>query len=51
MTVKELFQSVGFHNLLKALHNTHRKDRSIGATAAYKQAFDETDKRGLIFVY
>lgn len=41
MTVKELFQSVGFDNLLKALQNTHRNDRSIGTTVAYKQAFDE----------
>lgn len=41
MTVKEVFQSVGFDNLLNALQNTHRNERSIGATAAYKQAFDE----------
>lgn len=40
MTVKELFLSVGFDNVLKALRNTHRNDRSIKHTASYKEAFD-----------
>lgn len=40
MTVKELFLSVGFDNVLKALRNTHRNDRSIENVAAYKEAFD-----------
>ena len=40
MTVKELFLTVGFDNVLKALRNTHRNDRSIEDVAAYKEAFD-----------
>lgn len=40
MTVKELFISVGFDNILKALRNTHRNDRSIEGVVAYKEAFD-----------
>lgn len=40
MTVKELFLSVGFENVLKALRNTHRNDHSIQDAASYKQAFD-----------
>lgn len=40
MTVKELFLSVGFENILSALRNTHRNDRSIENVAAYKEAFD-----------
>lgn len=40
MTVKELFISVGFDNVLKALRNTHRNDRSIENVVAYKEAFD-----------
>lgn len=40
MTVKELFLSVGFDNILKALRNTHRNDRSIESVVAYKEAFD-----------
>lgn len=40
MTVKELFLSVGFENVLSALRNTHRNDRSIENVAAYKEAFD-----------
>lgn len=40
MTVKELFLSVGFDNVLKALRNTHHNDRSIKNVAAYKEAFD-----------
>lgn len=40
MTVKELFLSVGFDNVLRALQNTHRNDRSINDTASYKEAFD-----------
>lgn len=40
MTVKELFLSVGFDNVLKALRNTHRNDRSIEGVVAYKEAFD-----------
>lgn len=39
MTVKELFLSVGFDNVLKALRNTHRNDHSVQNVAAYKQAF------------
>lgn len=40
MTVKELFLSIGFDNVLNALRNTHHKDRSIVDGAAYKEAFD-----------
>lgn len=40
MTVKELFLSVGFDNILEALRHTHRTERSISSTSAYKQAFD-----------
>lgn len=40
MTVKELFLSIGFDNVLNALRNTHRKDRSIVGGVAYKEAFD-----------
>lgn len=40
MTVKELFLSVGFDNILKALRNAHRNDRSIESVVAYKEAFD-----------
>jgi len=40
MTVKELFLSVGFDNVLIALRNTHRNDRSIDGVVAYKEAFD-----------
>ncbi|WP_285828878.1 hypothetical protein [Bacteroides acidifaciens] len=40
MIVKELFLSVGFDNILKALRNTHRNDRSIEGVVAYKEAFD-----------
>lgn len=41
MTVKELFLSVGFDNVLNALRNTHRNDHSIKDEASYKQAFDQ----------
>lgn len=40
MTVKELFNSLTFDDVLKALRNTHRNDRSIEDVAAYKEAFD-----------
>lgn len=40
MTVKELFLSVGFDNIINALRNTHRNDRSIEGVVAYKEAFD-----------
>lgn len=40
MTVKELFLSVEFDNVLNALRNTHRNDRSIKGVVAYKEAFD-----------
>lgn len=40
MTVKELFLSVGFDNVLNALRNTHRNDYSIKDVASYKEAFD-----------
>lgn len=40
MTVKELFLSVGFDNVLNALRKTHRNDRSIEGVAAYKESFD-----------
>lgn len=36
MTVKELFLSVGFDNVHKALRNTHRNDGAIKNVAAYK---------------
>lgn len=40
MTVKELFLSVGFENVINALRNTHRTCRSIKSVASYKEAFD-----------
>lgn len=40
MTVKELFTTVGFAAIVKALQNTHRNDRSIRCLAGYKEAFD-----------
>ena len=40
MTVKELFLSIGFDNVFKALQNTHRNNRSIQNVAGYKEAFD-----------
>ena len=40
MTVKELFLSTGFNNVLSALRNTHSNDRSIENVAVYKEAFD-----------
>lgn len=40
MTVKELFMSVGFDNVFKALRNTHRNEKSIEDVVAYKEAFD-----------
>lgn len=40
MTVKELFTTVGFDAIVKALQNTHRNDRSIRCLAGYKEAFD-----------
>lgn len=40
MTVKELFNSFTFGEIIKALRNTHRNDRSIENVAAYKEAFD-----------
>lgn len=40
MTVKELFISIGFDNVISALRDTHRNDRSIKNVTAYKEAFD-----------
>ena len=40
MTVKELFISVGFDAIEKALRNTHRNDWSIKCLAGYKESFD-----------
>lgn len=40
MTVKELFTTVGFDAIVKALQNTHRNDRSIRCLSGYKEAFD-----------
>lgn len=40
MTVKELFLSIGFDNVLNSLRNTHRTCRSIKSVASYKEAFD-----------
>lgn len=40
MNVKELFVSVGFDAIAKALKNTHRNDRSIECLSGYKEAFD-----------
>lgn len=40
MIVKELFLSMEFDNVLNALRNTHRNDRSIEGVVAYKEAFD-----------
>lgn len=49
MTVKELFATVGFDAIVKALQNTHRNDSSIRYLAGYKEAFDiicNTEFRG-----
>ena len=40
MTVKELFNSLTFNEVINALRNTHRNDRSIEGVVAYKEAFD-----------
>lgn len=40
MTVKELFLSVGFDAIAKALKNTHRNERSIKCLSGYKETFD-----------
>ena len=40
MTVKELFTTVGFDAIVKALQNTHRNDSPIRGLASYKEAFD-----------
>lgn len=40
MTVKELFNSLSFDEVISALRNTHRNEPSIKSVAAYKQAFD-----------
>lgn len=40
MTVKELFTTVGFDAIVKALQNTHRNDRSIRCLSSYKETFD-----------
>lgn len=40
MTVKELFNSLTFDEVIAALRNTHCNDRSIRCLAGYKEAFD-----------
>lgn len=40
MTVKELFNSLSFTEIVRALHNTHRNDKSISTLYGYKEAFD-----------
>lgn len=40
MTVQQLFNSMTFDEVLAALRNTHRNDRSIQNVAGYKEAFD-----------
>ena len=40
MTVQQLFNSMTFDEVLAALRNTHRNDRSIHNVAGYKEAFD-----------
>ncbi|MDE6073290.1 MAG: hypothetical protein K2F80_01660 [Muribaculaceae bacterium] len=40
MTVKELFNSLSFDEIVKALKNTHRNEGSIKCLAGYKEAFD-----------
>lgn len=40
MTVKELFNSLSFDEIVKALQNTHRNEGSIKCLAGYKEAFD-----------
>lgn len=40
MTVKELFSSHTFNEVINALRNTHRNDRSIEGVVAYKEALD-----------
>lgn len=40
MTVKELFNSLSFNDIVGALKNTHRNDNSISSLYGYKEAFD-----------
>ena len=40
MTVQELFNSLTFDEVVSALRNTHRNDKSIQYLAGYKEAFD-----------
>lgn len=40
MTVQELFNSLTFDDILAAMRNTHRNDRSIRNVAGYKEAYD-----------
>ena len=40
MTVQQLFNSMTFDEVLTALRNTHRNDRSIQNVAGYKEAYD-----------
>lgn len=40
MTVKELFNSLSFNEIVKALYTTHRNDHSISCLYGYKEAFD-----------
>ena len=40
MTVKELFNSLSFDEIVNALQNTHRNDDSVSCLYGYKEAFD-----------
>ena len=40
MTVKELFNSLSFNEIVRALYTTHRNDHSISSLYGYKEAFD-----------
>lgn len=40
MTVQELFNTIGFPAIAKALRHTHRNDKSTECLTGYKEAFD-----------
>ncbi|WP_298063106.1 hypothetical protein [uncultured Rikenella sp.] len=44
MTVRDLFESVGFDAVVNVLQNTYRNEKSVRWTALYKEAFDELVK-------
>lgn len=44
VTVRDLFESVGFDAVVNVLQNTYRNEKSVRWTALYKEAFDELVK-------